>query len=269
MKTGITGVTMAAGNIKILKETFKSMATFCDEIIFGDLILFPEDRELLESYRGEFNLQIIKYPFDYIFANGFSPILNNLASYSSNDLVIYLNTSEVVERDNGILDAISPEYNCYFFDHHSDPMRWYRFYDRRDLRWSGRIHESLEPIGNKDFRPYFKPVFRMADMSKDMDNAFKSNVFDFTKEILYFHNYMSIIDDPKNLGATDPGWLRFAKDNYDSFKERLEKKGEGYKAFLNGDYYGFMEYAKTLDSKVQTFESNEGIEYQHDKKYLL
>jgi len=78
MKTGITLVTMAQGNPLVLKETFKSFWGIVDEIIFGDLTLFSDDKELIKSYQNEFNLKIVEYPFNYIFKNGFSSILNSL-----------------------------------------------------------------------------------------------------------------------------------------------------------------------------------------------
>lgn len=270
MKTGITGITMGCGNVIVLKETLKSFSTICDEIIYGDMLIFDDDRDMLHTYTKEFNLKIIDITFDYLFHNGFGSLLNVLASYASNNTVLYLNTSEIIEKDNGILDILNPEYNCYFFDHATDPHRWYRFYNRRELKWSGRIHESLIPIGDKDFRPYHKPVFRMADLEKDMNNSFKAQVFNDVKEIVYFNNYMSIVDDISNLGGTDTGWVRFATDNYNSMHERLLKKGNRYTAFQTRDLLMYLaDIYNNNEFEKQRFESNIGIEYQGDKKYLL
>jgi len=270
MKTGITGITMGAGNVIVLKETLKSLSTICDEIIYGDMLLFEDDRRIVYSYTNEFNLKIFPLPFDYIFVNGFASVLNLLASEASNSTILYLNTSEIIQCDNGILDIVSPEYNCYYFDHFSDPHRWYRFYDKRELQWSGKIHESLEALPGCDFRPYHKPVFRMADMEKDMQSAFKAYIFNSCKEIVYFKNYMSIVDNPETMGATDPGWIKFATENYDSMKERLLTKGVMYQAFLDGNYDVLMKAIyDNPEFGREKFESNIGIEYQGDKKYLL
>jgi hypothetical protein len=270
MKTGITGITMLAGNVIVLEETLKSFATICDEIVIGDMILFPEDREILHMYADKYPIKIIKLPFYYIFKNGFASVLNLLASNAKNDTVLYLNTSEVIEIDNGILDIVSGAYNCYYFDHATDAHRWFRFYDRRELQWSGRIHEALAAPPAYDFRPYHKPIFRMADLEKDMYSPFKAAVFNSVKEVVYFTNYMSIIDSPDELGATDPGWIKFATENYQSMGERLEAKGDLYIAFLNSDYYALMKSIyETPEFEKQRFESNIGIEYQGDKKYLL
>lgn len=261
---------MGAGNVVVLKETLSSFAGVCDEIIYGDLLIFPEDRELLYSYQNEFNIRIISFKFDYIFRNGFSAILNELASFSKNDMVMYMNTSEVIANDFGILNAINDEYNCYYFDHETDKNRWFRTYNRHQLKWSGRIHEALASTSKYDFRPYHKPIFRMADLEKDMYSPFKAAVFNSIKEVVYFTNYMSIIDSPEQLGATDPGWIKFATENYGSMKERLEAKGPLYKAFIESDYYGLMKAIyETPEFEKQRFESNIGIEYQGDKKYLL
>lgn len=271
MKTGITGITMGCGNVKVLRKTFESLSTVCDEIVYGDMLVFEQDRDTLKSYCRLFNLKIIQLPFDYIFHNGFSSVLNVLASHSSNDTVLYLNTSEIIETDNGILDVVNHGgYNCYFFDHSTDPHRWYRFYDRRELKWSGRIHESLVPIGDNDFKPYHKPVFRMADLEKDMDNSFKAQVFNDIKEIVYFNNYMSIVEDVDNLGGTDPGWIKFATENFNSMHDRLMKKGFRYAAFNLRDMDMYIrDIYNNNEFEQQRFESNIGIEYQGDKKFLL
>ncbi len=270
MKTGITGITMGCGNVIVLKETLKSLSTICDEIVYGDMLFFEDDIEILNSYKNEFNIKIIKMPFNFLFINGFSALLNQLALNSSNDTILYLNTSEVIEKDNGVLDIVKPDFNCYYFDHATDPHRWFRFYDRRELEWSGRIHESLVPISGYDFRPYHKAIFRMADLEKDMGNPFKAQVFNDIKELVYFKNYMSIVDDQNNLGGTDPGWVKFATENYDSMKERLEKKGDRYKGFLEGKFELFIISAlQELRLGPIPFKSNIGIEYQGDKKYLL
>jgi len=267
MKTGISLLTMGAGNVIVLKETLKSFRNICDEVIYGDLLLFPEDREIVASYQDEFNLKIIPFEFDYIFKNGFSSLLNVLASHATNDMVMYMNTSEVVDEDYGIVRTVknNPDCNTFYFIHRTDPHRWYRTYNRHELQWSGRIHEQLQGT----YKPYHRPLFMMADLPKDDYNLHKAKIFDTVKEIVYFTNYMSFIDNPDLIGETDPGWIKFAIDNYDSFKERLLAKGNAYKAFQEGNLYKFMEYAyKNIEQ--EKFESNDGIEYQSvPKKYLL
>lgn len=267
MSKGITLLTMGSGNVLALKETLKSFSGICNEVIYGDLLLFSEDREIIKSYQKEFNLKIVPFKFDYLFLNGFAPLLNILADNATNDVVMYMNTSEAIDEDYGITEVVNnnfPKCNSFFFIHRTDPHRWYRTYNRHELKWSGRIHEQLKG----DYRPYHKPIFMMKDLPKDMGDSFKAKVFDTVKEIVYFTNYMAIIDKPDELGETDPGWVKFATDNYDSFKERLLAKGDGYKAFLDGDLNAFMQYANNNIEK-EKFESNIGIEYQNDKKYLL
>lgn len=268
MKTGITLITMGAGNVKALRETFLSASLVCDEIVYGDMLLFDDDREMLRSYAKEFNLKIIRIRFDYLFQNGFSSLLNMLSGFATNDVVLYLNTSEVIEEDYGILDAVHTHTHCntFFFIHRTDPHRWYRLYNRFELQWSGKIHEQLAG----EYYPYHKPVFMMKDLPKDMDDPFKSAVFDTCKEIVYFKNYMELIDNPEALGETDPSWVKFATDCYGSFKERLLAKGDAYTAFLDGDLQKLMNYVRHDPGfNRQKFESSIAIEYQNDKKYLL
>lgn len=265
MKTGITLITMGAGNVKVLGKTLESFSKVCDEVVYGDLLMFPEDREVLKSYQRQYNMGVVRLPFHYIMKHGFSSLLNLLASQASNDHVIYMNTSEVIEIDNGILKTMSPEYNCYYFDHATDPHRWYRFYNRHELKWSGVIHETL--VG--DHRPYHKPVFRMADLEKDMDNPFKAKVLNDIKEIVYFYQYTRLVDEPQVLGGTDPGWINFAKENYESMVERLLKKGKRYEAFLRENYDMYMQdVILNPEFEKERFESSTLIEYQGDPKFL-
>lgn len=270
---GVTLITMGAGNVIVLEETLKSFynSGVCNEVIYGDLLLFPEDRSIVHTYRDKYNLKVVELPFNYIFNHGFSSVLNELAQYATNDLVVYMNTSEVIEKNNGITELLSDEYNCYFFDHATDPHRWYRFYNRHELRWSGCIHESLEPISPQhDFRPYHKPIFRMKDLEKDMYSTFKAKVFNDVKEIVYFKNYMRLVDNPNDLGGTDAGWLRYAKTQYDSYIERLNAKGIRYKSFIDGNLYTYLkDVYSNPEFEKERFDSNIGIEYQGDKKFLL
>jgi len=264
----MTLITMGAGNVLVLKETLKSFSACCDEIIYGDLLLFPEDRETVKSYQKEFNIKIIPFDFNYLFKYGFSALLNVLASYATNDIVMYMNTSEVIDEDYGISKIINsnPDCNSFYFTHRQENHRWFRCYNRHELEWSGRIHEQLKG----EFKPYHKPIFMMKDLPKDMGDPFKAKVFDTLKEIFYFNNYIAIVDNPNELGETDPSWLKFSTDGYDSFKERLNKKGIAYEAVKNGDYKLFMDYVNNSpDFDNQKFESNISIEYQNDKKFLL
>jgi hypothetical protein len=195
-------------------------------------------------------------------------LLNILAGLATNDHVMYLNTSEVIEEDYGILEAVNKHTHCnaFFFIHKTDPHRWYRLYNRHELQWSGKIHEQL----SGEYYPFHKPAFCMKDLPKDMGDPFKAAVFDTCKEIIYFKNYMEIIDNPEALGETDPSWIKFATDGYDSFKERLLAKGDAYKAFQTGDLDLLMNYVRNDPGfDRQKFESSIAIEYQQDKKFLL
>lgn len=269
MKTGLTLITMGSGNVKVLKQTLESFKHICDEVIYGDLLLFEEDRKILNSYKEEYNMFIWELPFDYLFKYGFSSLLNKLSGFAKNDFVLYMNTSEVIGEDYGIVETVSKnrnECNTFYFTHLTDPHRWYRLYNKTELHWSGRIHEQLEG----EYKPYHKPIFQMKDLEKDLDNPFKATVFNSVKEIVYFKNYMSLIDSPETIGATDPGWIKFAADNYESMKQRLEAKGKQYQAFIDFNLPAYMNEVMTNpEFEKERFESNIGIEYQGDKKYLL
>lgn len=258
------------GNPVALKRTLDSLVGICDEFIIGDVIIFPLDRELIRSYKSEFNIKIIKFEFNYIFKNGFSSILNALIEHATNNIVLYLNTGEIIEKGKDkILDKISDDYNCYYIDHSSEKHRWWRCFDKREVKWSGIIHEE-SIAGNGEIRPYPKPFFTFADTEKDMYDEFKAAVLNDSKELVYFNLYNKIIDDPKNLQGTDPGWVHFAESNYESMAYRLRSKGKRFEAFKSGNYELYMsEVYSDPEFAKQRFQSSDAIEFQGDKKYLL
>lgn len=265
-KAKITLITMGAGNVKVLGRTLESFAGICDEVIYGDLLVFEEDREYLRKYEREYNFKVVRLPFNYIFRYGFSDTLNLLSSKATNAFVLYMNTSEIIDEDYGVHDIMYNNSHCcntFYFIHRTDPHRWFRLYDRNELEWSGVIHEQLKG----DYRPYHKPVFMMADLEKDMDDPFKADVFNSVKEICYFRNYNRIVDYPKKLGETDPGWIKFATENYESMKHRMQSNASLYEAFCTGSEIMLYQAIKNF-SPTGKFESSNLIEYQGDPKYL-
>ena len=182
-----------------------------------------------------------------------------------------MNCGEIIDggRDN-ILKIVNenPECNTFYFDHHEDKHHWYRLNSKSELSWQGFIHEEC---GDQEkFRPYHRPLFRMADLPKDNISSFKSRVYDFCKECVYFENYKKIVDRPMELGFTNPGWIKFATENYQSFIDRLENKGDFYRAFINDDFDLLLKYIyESEDFEKERLESSILIEYQNDKKFLL
>src|SRR6478736_9313933 len=119
MKTGITLITMGAGNVKALGKTLESFKNVFDEVVYGDMLLFEEDREAIWSYKREYNMQVVALPFNFIFRHGFSNTLNTLAQEATNDYVVYMNTSEIIDEDYGIVDIVksNPDCNAFYFIH--------------------------------------------------------------------------------------------------------------------------------------------------------
>lgn len=265
MKTGISLITMGAGNVKVLGKTLESFKNVFDEVVYGDMLLFDEDRKVIDEYKQQYNMGVLQMPFDYIFKYGFANALNTLAFQATNDIILYMNTSEVIDEDYGIVDAVhnNKECNSFYFVHRTDPHRWFRMYNKNDLRWSGCIHEQL--VG--DYRPFHKPTFMMADLEKDMDDLLKADIFNSVKEIVYFKNYMNIVDHPSLLGETDPGWIKFAQENYDSMKVRMHAKGYLYEAFATGNE-PLLRRSIERYKITESFASSGLIEYQGDPKFL-
>lgn len=268
VKRHVSLITMGAGNVIALKKTLDSFRHVYDEIIYGDMLLFEEDREVLKEYAKEYPLKIIRLPFNYIFHEGFSGLLNFLISNANNDMAMYMNTSEVIDEDYGINEIIdaNPDCNMFYFSHSIETHRWFRTFDRRELQWSGFIHE--EPRGIE--KPYHKPIFQMRDEEKDMANTFKSKVLNDCKEINYFHNYLKLVDKPKERGATNEGWVKFVADQYEDMKLRLTNKGKRYEAFLHGDYKQYMmDIYSNPEFEKERFDSSDIINFQGNRKIVL
>lgn len=270
MSRGLSLVCLSHGNSIVLKETFKSLSTICDEIVYGDLCLWEEDSKLVETYKNEFNLRIVKLPFNILFHQGYANVLNFLISHASNDLCIYMNCSEVISIDFGAKEALQNEkYNTFYFNHAQDKHHWYRCNDRSELYWSGVIHEEARPFKN-DYRPYHKPIFQMSDLEKDMISSFKAKVLNDSKELVYFNNYLKLVDSPKICGATNEGWTKFVSDQYDSMKQRLLNKGKRYEAFMVGDLDMYLNDIYTnKEFEKERFESSDIINFQGNRKIIL
>lgn len=261
----ITLITMGQGNPVAFKRTLESFKHIVDEIIFGDLLIFDSDREIIQRYKEEYNLKIVKLPFNFIFENGFAKMLNILSNHATNDWLLYMNVSEVIDGKHPIKEQISDLYNCYSFDHAVDPHRWFRLYNHAELKWGGVIHEEV--MGS--LRPCPFNIFRMMDTEKDIDDPFKAKVSNDIKELVYFQQYIRLVERPELRDLTHQGWIDYATRDYDSLKERLAKKGKRYEAFLTGNLTMYLEDIYTNpEFEKERFESNDLINFQGDRKLL-
>lgn len=269
----ITLITMGQGNPIALKRTLESFKGFVNEIIYGDLLIFEEDRKIIETYKSEYNLRIVLFEFNYIFKDGFSAILNALADHATNDWVLYMNTSEVIDESYGTVqqaletfELTSGMHNCYHFIHATEKHRWVRMYRKRELRWNGLIHEEL----NGALLNYNIPIFMMADTEKDMENSFKAKVYNDIKELVYFNQYLRLVDEPESIGVTNEGWVKYAKDSYDHIKSRMQAKGARYDAFKEGDFNKYLADIFTNPSFVEeVFESSKILNFQGVRRDIL
>lgn len=266
----ITLITMGQGNPVALKRTLESFKDVADEIIFGDLLIFDSDRAIIERYQEEYNLKIVKLPFNFIFENGFAYTLNELASHATNDWVLYMNVSEVIDGEQFIKEQISNDYNCFSFDHKTETHRWFRLYNRKELKWGNLIHEEV--TGN--LRPCPFNIFRQMDTEKDQCRedkmmTFYARVCNDVKELCYFQMYIKLIDNPKLRGNTNQTWIDYATRDYDSLMERLLKKGKRYEAFLTGNLTMYLEDVySNPEFEKERFLSNDLINFQDDRMLL-
>lgn len=244
-KKMMTLITPTQGNPIALKRTIDSLDGVINEVIVGSVCVFEKDEDLIESYsNGEVNLKLVKFPFNYIFCNGFSNILNDIAKYATNDWVLYLNVGEVVEEGKDeILSKLSNDFNCYYIDHSTETHHWYRVYNKREMGWGGIIHEE---IAGKEVRACDKPLFRFADTDKDDVDSTYGQILNSVKECVYFNLYLKLAEQPHLIDNTNIGWVQFAKDGYHSFVERLHEKGDLYEAFIRGDKGLLEKYIRNI-----------------------
>ena len=245
-KKMITLITPTQGNPIALKRTIDSFKGIVNEVIVGSVCVFPEDEEKIMSYGSEIFLKLIKLPFNYIFKNGFSATLNTLASYASNDWVMYMNVGEVIHSGKeGILSKLSNRANCYYIDHPTELHHWYRVYNRTQLQWGGIIHEEV--TGNRVADP--TPLFTFDDTPKDDSDPIYAKAMNSIKELVYFNQYLKLVDQPHLIGNTNAGWVQFARDGFHSFIDRMHKKGDLYEAFILGDYEMMTKYFNSEEFK--------------------
>lgn len=241
----ITLVTPTQGNPVALRRTVDNLKSsfggLLNEFVVGDLSVFDGQFE-----SGFDDVRFHKLPFNFLFKNGFSAALNLLAEQATNDLCIYLNVGEIVEC-NLNTDLISAPYNCYSFNHAVDPHTWFRMWDRKHIAWSGRIHEELRgPL-----KKCPQHLFRMADTPKDEEDDFKAGVYNDIKEMVYFQQYVHLVERPEDLGATNVHWLKYAQDGLWDLQKKLKEKGDRYQAFLEGDLEKYrIAAAKDQPSKI-------------------
>lgn len=253
---------MGQGNLNALKTTLESFKHICNEVIFGDLLIFDSDRDKLKDIQKEYNLKVVELPFNYIFINGFAETLNTLASHSTNNIVIYMNVGEIIDSELRELDTA---FDAWCFDHANDPHKWHRIYDKTKFSWSGVIHEEIIGNGGKSN----EPVFRMRDTEKDIEDPFYSKVMNDIKELTYFNQYFKIIKDPENRGATNIGWVNWAKDQEPKMEERLNLKGHRLTAFQNGDKSLYLsDIFNNFEFETERMESNQLINFQGDRMLL-
>lgn len=255
------------GNPVALKRTLDSVAGIVDEIVIGSVCIFDDDVEIIKGYGAEYNVKVIQLPFNMIYHQGFASTLNFIAAHATNSLCLYLNVGEIIEvGKDEILSKISDDYNCYYIDHKIEKHRWFRVWNKNEMSWGGIIHEEI--IGNH--KPFHKPLFTFADTEKDMDNPFKTKVYNDIKEICYFGQYIKLVEHPELKGITNEHWVKFSNDEYDSLNERMAKKGKRVTAFNIGDKEMYLNDIYTnVEFEKERFDSSELINFQGARKDIL
>lgn len=247
---------MGQGNPLALKRTIDSFSGLCNEVIFGDLLVFEHDREVISGY----GCKMVRLGFNHIYEHGFADILNILADHASNEWVIYMNVGEVIDEGDIIANFMTDQtrHNCFYFNHKEDPHQWIRCYRKSQLKWSGPIHEEV--VGSKNPAPSI--LFTMKDTEKDMEDTFKANVYNEIKDLVYTRQYCRIMEEPDKIGACNEGWLKWAREQDPPMRTRLESN-LFYEAFEKGDFNMMMNAAiEHLDTSELKHVSSKLINFQ-------
>jgi hypothetical protein len=245
----ITLITLTQGNPIALKRTIDNVVEWfgglVNEVIVGDLCVFRDDFDKILS--GSHVTWVKPLPFNQLFNHGFSVTLNELAGIANNDICLYMNVGEIVEG-NINLKQFANGYNLWNFNHATETHQWGRMWNRKELTWSGRIHEEV--VGNKRLAPSI--IFTMADTPKDDADPFYSAVMNTVKEYVYWNQYLMLIDRPNERGATNSGWIKYAQDSYEDIKRRMNANPERIQAMIDGDLDRFLFYCKDLGPHKNT-----------------
>jgi hypothetical protein len=244
----ITLVTLTQGNPIALKRTIDNVVQAfqgkVDQVVIGNLCVFDKDKFGIHEADYGVKLDTLFMPFNHLFEYGFGATLNKISTLAINDLCLYMNVSEIVDSPVN-LSIIHPQWNSYKFDHAIETHKWCRLWNRKQLTWSGRIHEIVvEGAGQKYTAPDM--LFTMADTPKDDADPFYSAVMNTVKEYVYWNQYLMLVDDPSQIGGTDQGWVKYAKDSYEHIKGRMYANPERLQAFRDGDLEKFLYHCKDL-----------------------
>lgn len=272
----ITLITMGQGNPVAFKRTLDSFRGIYDEIIFGDVLIFDSDRDIITRYCDEYPLEIVRFQFNHIFKHGFADTLNELACHASNDWILYMNIGELMDGEHDIKSQLSIQYNCYSFDHKKETHRWFRLYNKKEVRWNNLIHEEVGGCNNVELRICPFNIFRMADSEKDgcdvkkhEPQTFYAKVCNDVKEMTYWNQYLKLIEHPELRGTTNEHWMKHARADYSSYQMRMTKKGKRYQAFVECNLAMYLEDIYTnAEFEKERFESSELINFQGDQKLL-
>ena len=96
-------------------------------------------------------------------------------------------------------------------------------------------------------------------------------MFNDVKELVYFNQYLKLVENVEICGATNSGWVQFAQQDYDSFfRSRLEAKKMRYWAFKNDDLQAYLQDVyMNPEFEFEHQESSQMINLQGNRRDIL
>lgn len=168
-----------------------------------------------------------------------------------------MNVSEVIEGPVQT-QLINGQYNCFKFDHATETHKWLRLWDKRECRWAGRIHEEVG--GGVKVCPEI--LFRMADTEKDNGNPFRAWVYNFIKDVVYHQQYNIIATNEREIGPTNQGWVKWAKESYDHHYAKVHEHPQLLGHFITNDIPAFLKEAEKCWKESPNFVNTNMVHYQ-------
>lgn len=237
-----------------IQRTIDSCSDICNETIVISTAFFLEDQRLFKDIADK----VIQLDWNSVMKRGFGEMSNEATPHAKNDWLLLLGVAETFAEpyaDIGHTLHIAPNNTIFRCDHHNDPNRWTRIWNRKGgSHWSGLIHECI--IGG----PYGEVLFRMQDTDKTpKSDPVKQEILKWIKACSYHIQYWRLLNDSSLLAGTDPGWLKFVNGSKEHIIEFRESHQDLIGPCLSGDMTAFL---KAVDARMDKGEEAKGVNFE-------
>ena len=245
---------------KVLGRCLESVRELADEIVIVDT--GSEDKTLETARRYTSRIYEIPWRDDFSQARNFS------FSMASKEYCMWLDADDVISEENrrklleykrkmdGTEDVVMVKYETGFDGAGRPALTYYReriLKNRPDLRWKGRVHEAVEPLGKMvywDAAVFHKKEgagepernLRIYEKMKAEGQPFgPRDLFYYGRELMYNGRSEDAVRTLEEFLERGDGWSENrieACENLDACFRKLGRKEEGLRALLRSLEYG-------------------------------